>query len=256
MFSIPFNQTQILFTLLLAGQMILLIVLYGRDRTRLHPWFAASVMLTAFKELVDRLLFERVPQIPYEFIKDSLAFFTVLVSIGVLIEVGLQLFPGVAVKSRLLAGGAIGVLAGIVVYLWGPWAANGDIGFKSQIGVINLLLIIASHSQQVLVPSATVLLGLLGLFALRGKHGVWRTHTAKILAGLTTIALMFLVVRAAGQSIAIRANAHGMTPKEFAQIEDLMDHLRTLPFVTLIIVQIWWINALWKDEPVVKKLEG
>lgn len=248
MISIPFNQSQILFTLLLAGQMVLLIVLYGRDRTRLHPWFAASVMLTAFKELVERLLFERVPQIPYEFIKNSLAMLTVLIGIGLLVEVGRQLFPAAQVKNRLIAGSAITLLSAVVVYFWGPWTANGDIGFKSQIGVINLLLVTAVHSQQVLMPVATVLLGLFVLFALRDKRGLWKMHTVKILTGLTTIALMFLVVRTAGQSIALTANAHGMTQKEFAQIEDLMDHLRTLPFVTLILVQVWWIIALWNDE--------
>lgn len=243
-----FNQLQIIFTLLLAGQFVLLVVLFGRDRARFYPWFTASIMLASLKELVERILYERVALIPLEFIKNSLAVLSVLLALGVLIELAPRLFPSVRLRNRILAAGAIALLTALCVYLWGPWAANGDIGFISQIGVINLLIIIASHGQQVLVPCATVLLGLLVLFAARHKPGFWRSHAVRILAGLTTLALTFLVVRATGQSIAITANAHGMTQTEFTHIKDLLDQLRTLPLVTLILVQVWWIYALWKDE--------
>jgi hypothetical protein len=246
-------QYLVLFTLLLAGQMILLVVLYGRDRMRLYPWFSASIMLTAFKTLVDKILFERISQIPFEFIKNLLGVFTVLVGLGVLVEIARKLFPGVTLMHRVIASGFITLITATVVYFWGPWTANGDIGFKSQIGVVNLLLVASTHGEQILLPCATILLGIFVLFVLRHQRGFWQSHTIKIFAGLTTCSLMFLVMRATAQTIAITANTHGMTMKEFAQIQGMMDQFRTLPLVTLIIVQFWWIYALWNEEGEQKK---
>ncbi len=246
-------QYLVLFTLLLAGQMVLLVVLYGRDRMKLYPWFSASIILTALKELVDKLLFERISQIPFEFIKNALGVLTVFIGLGVLVELARKFFPGVTFMRRLIASGLITLITATVVYFWGPWTANGDLGFKSQIGVVNLLLVSASHGEQILLPCATVLLGVLVLFVLRHNRGFWQSHTVKIFAGLTTCSLMFLVMRATAQTIAITANAHGMTMKEFTQIQGMMDQLRTLPLITLIIVQIWWIYSLWNEEGEVKK---
>ena len=45
--NFAFSARQILWTLTFAAQLVLLVVLLGRDRARRYPWFTAGVVILA-----------------------------------------------------------------------------------------------------------------------------------------------------------------------------------------------------------------
>ena len=56
-----FTARQILWTLTFAAQLVLLVVLLGRDRARRYPWFTFSIVLFALRLLAEVLLAEVKP---------------------------------------------------------------------------------------------------------------------------------------------------------------------------------------------------
>src|ERR1039457_4509410 len=57
----PFTVGQILWTLTFAAQLVLLVVLLGRDRMGRYPFFTASIALFALRLLTEVLLSGRLP---------------------------------------------------------------------------------------------------------------------------------------------------------------------------------------------------
>ena len=62
-FDWHFTAIQILWTLTFAGQLVLAVVLLGRDRIRCFPWFTAVVVATILQLLIGRELYGRLPQL-------------------------------------------------------------------------------------------------------------------------------------------------------------------------------------------------
>ncbi len=64
---------RILWTLTFAAQLVLLVVLLGRDRARRYPWFTAGIALSALQLMAEVLLTGRMAKLPLQEILFTLA---------------------------------------------------------------------------------------------------------------------------------------------------------------------------------------
>jgi hypothetical protein len=143
--------------------------------------------------------------------------------------------------------GLLAVAGGVLTVL-GPWPALKDLAWDSLLGKLRLMQLLALKGD-ILVDVLTVELGL--LVVLFGSHfkGGWRSHTQKIVIGLSTIAITLLTLQGVFQSIFKAAHAHPPTQEEYKHILDLLGKLSNANRVVYIIVLVWWIVWLWRDEP-------
>src|ERR1700760_2749675 len=91
-FDYHLTAISILWTLTFASLLVLLVVLMGRDRIRRFPWFTASIVLVALRLLTNRLLHDKLPQLTMATIAISLADLSVLVGLGLLVEMARRAF--------------------------------------------------------------------------------------------------------------------------------------------------------------------
>jgi uncharacterized membrane protein YuzA (DUF378 family) len=95
----------------------------------------------------------------------------------------------------------------------------------------------------------TVELGLLVvLFGSHFKAG-WRSHTQKIVIGLSTAAITLLIIETTVQSMIRTARAHPLNQEGYQRIVGLLGKFTNANRVVYIIVLLWWIAWLWFDEP-------
>ena len=114
-FNFDFSAVQILWTLTFAAILVLLVVLLGRDRARIYPWFTASIVVIGLRLLASRLLFGRLAPIPMNAIFLTLALIAGIVSLLVLVELARRAFAG-ASRSTWIIGTL--VLLAPVAWFW------------------------------------------------------------------------------------------------------------------------------------------
>ena len=244
---LPFSQQQIIWTLLLAGQMVLLVVLIGRVRNERFRWFTISIVIAALRQVVSELLYNRMAQIPYAAITLSLAIISVLAALAVLLELARILFPTASLRNWLLVSTPVIVASAVAILFWQPWPPSSEVDVHTQLGVLRLMQHIAIRGQ-LLAALVTVLMGLVVIFlATKGKD-FWRSHAIKILFGLTTFALTLIVTRILGEWIAHLANLQPLPHPDQERTQAIIDRLIVVPQVTMILAQFWWIRSLWLDE--------
>lgn len=238
-----FSSLQILWTLTFAALLVLLIVLYGRDRARRFPWFTASIALVAFRLLTSRLLFGRLPQMTLAW------FFIVVADIGaflalmVVLEIARRAFGRVARPVWVGSALAIMAIGGLVLAFWGPWPAWKTLTTAAP---LNLLQLIA-QKVSLLADVETIPVGIL-IVAFGHRYGAgWRSHTQRIVIGLSTAAIAQLSMQAIWEHIAKTAVAHSMA--EYTRIVNLRDHVFNTNSGVYLAVLVWWIVTLWFDEP-------
>ncbi len=250
---LPFNQLQIIWVLLFAGQLILLVVLLGRARIERFRWFTISIVIAALRQVVSELLYDRMAQIPYTAITLSLAIISVLAGFGVLFELARILFPAASLRNWLLVSTPIIAGSLLALFLWQPWPPRSEYDVHTQLGVLRLMQHIAVHGQ-LLISIVTILFGLAAIFLTTKSKGFWNSHAVKILFGLTTFALTLIVARILGEWIAHLANLQPLARADQERTQAIIDRLINVPLITMILVQFWWIRTLWLDEGVTKPL--
>lgn len=254
---LPFTPIQVIWTLIFASQLVLLVVLIGRERHRRFPWFTASIVLSALRLLTAELLYERLPMISYNAISLSLACISVGVSLAVLVELDLMILTG---RSRWVAGLAALLTGGIAVALWGPWPSWELINIHTQIGVLRAMQVAAVKGESLAAIVALALgLAILIYQVYPRKRAVptggsggcigWSSRPARILLGITTYSVALIATMAVRQLIALAANSHPLTHSEFERIQELLERLANVPYTALIPVQIWWIYSMWIEKP-------
>ncbi|MGA2674078.1 MAG: hypothetical protein ABSE99_12725 [Terracidiphilus sp.] len=246
-FNFGFTAVQILWTLTFAAQLVLLVVLLGRERMRRFPWFAASIVLVTLRLLASRLLFGRLPQITSATIFIAMADLVAILGLLVMVELARRAFATARPRTWIvgtLATAAVGIA---VLALWGAWPAwKTLIADSSYLGVLRLMQLVAQKGE-LLVNVLTVELSLLiVLFGRRFKAG-WRSHTQQIAIGLSTMAIAQLAVQAIWQIIATTAAPHSRD--EYMRILGLRDKLLSANNVVYLAVLVWWVAWLWFDEP-------
>lgn len=245
-FNSHFSAAQIIWTLTFAAQMVLLVVLLGRDRMKRYPWFTAAIFLMALSRLAGRLLVDRLPSITLSIVFIVLADVAAVVGFLVVVEMARKAFAGS--RRMFWWNGVLAalVVAGTILAAWGPWPARKTLTADSLIAVLRLLQL-GYMKADMLVDMLTVELGILVVLLGRRFGSGWKTHTQRIVIGLSTASLAQLTTQVVWQFIAKAAVPHSQA--EYDKIVGLRDKLSNSYGVLYIAVFVWWIVCLWMDEP-------
>jgi hypothetical protein len=245
-FNPAFTPAQILWTLTFAALLVLLVVLLGRNRARLFPWFTASIVLMALRLLTSRMLLGKLPMFTMNAIFITLADITALVGLMVVVEMARRSFSGLPRQLWIVNGAGLLALAGTVLAVWGPWPAWKTLTADSHLATLRLMQM-AAQKGDVLVTILTVGVGLLAvLFGSRYNAG-WRSHAQRILIGLSTAGIAQLALIVELQRIAKTAAPN--TQAELDRILAFRDNLINAESAVYVVVLVWWIVCLWIDEP-------
>lgn len=242
-FHFPFTVTAILWTLTFAAHLVLLVVLIGRERMARFPWFTASIALIALRLLVLRLLMGRLPQIAFAWIIITMLVLTAFVSLLVVVELARRAFFTARRASWLAGALALVAVGAVVLRFWGQWPP-----WKTLAGYPTLQLMeFLAQKFGLLADVETAGVGML-IVSLGYRCGAgWRSHVQRIAIGLSTVSMAQIAVEAIWQTITRTAVVHGMT--EYNRVIHLRDRIFNANNVVYIVVLVWWIVVLWKDEP-------
>jgi hypothetical protein len=245
-FDPHFSAIQIFWTLTFAGLLILLVVLLGRDRVSRFPWFTASMVVMALRMLASRLLFGRMAPLTSSEIFLTLADINAVVSILVVVEMARRAFKG-ASRTAWIAGAAVMLaVAATVVVLWGPWPARQTVFARSTLADLRLMQLVAQKTDMIINFLLIELCVLVAFFG-RRFHAGWRSHTQKIVIGLSTVSIAQLLVRFGLQELSKAPPPQ--TQQAYMHLMGLQEKLLNTNSVVFLAVLIWWIAWLWLDEP-------
>ena len=245
-FNFGFTTVQTVWTLTFAALLVLLVVLLGRDRARRFPWFTASIVLVALRLLASRLLFGKMPPLTMNAIFITMADAIALVGLLVVVEMARRAFGGL--QRQLWIVNSVGLLAvaGAVLAVWGPCPAWKTLTADSHLAALRLMQLVAQKTD-LLVLMLTLGLGLaVILFGRRYKAG-WRSHTQRVVIGLSTAAIGQLALLIALERMAKMAAPHNQA--ELDHLLSMRDNLVNANSVIYVAVLVWWIVCLWIDEP-------
>jgi hypothetical protein len=254
-----FNLEQILWALVLAAHLVLLIVLLGRDRR--FPWFTALTVLSVVRLIADHLLHGKLTSIAFYWQSYVGIGLEGVITILLLIELTRQVFASGKAGRILKPRGWLGwsmVMAAIaagVVWAWGrPWPTWAQLhGDPEQ---FHLLLTAITAIKLMLAANMLALeTGLLTL-AFGKRFGFsWKSYPQQIMLGLSTNAAAILAIQAT-QDI-IRRNVVqkiASVPREegqriYERTAHLFSNLDNARNTIWLVVLLWWISWLWRDEP-------
>jgi len=245
MHFLGFTIVQILWTLTFAALLVLLVVLLGRDRARRFPWFTASMVLTALRLLSSRMLYGRLAPITMSQIFLTLALIEALLCLLVAVEIARRAFSGASQRTWIIGTVAVLAVGAGVLATWGAWPAWKTVSTDSELGILRLIQLVAQKTS-LLSDVITIELGLLVvLFGARFKAG-WRSHTQKIVIGLSTASIAQLATRGIWQLIAMHAAPQ--TQAEYEHVMGIQEKLYNATSLTFVAVLVWWITCLWVNE--------
>jgi hypothetical protein len=242
----PFTVSQVLWTLTFAAQLVLLVVMLGRDRMGRYPFFTASIALFALRLLTEVLLSGRLPIPTLGKIFIAMADLAALVGLLVLLEMARRAFAKAPRWAWMVGILVLLAVAGGVLAVWGPWPARKDLTLDSPMAVLKLLRLLAQKGDLLYDLLAVQLGVLVVLFGRRFKAG-WRSHTQRIVIGLSTVAASWLLVEGAWQIIA--ATVHPHSQADYERIIGLGGKMVNANKAVYIAVLLWWIACMWIDEP-------
>lgn len=240
------SAVQILWTLTFAAQMVLLVVLLGRDRIRQFPWFTTAILMMTLSRLAGRLLGDRLPPITLNIVFITLADVSAILGFLVVVEMARRAFKGV--RPRIWGMWALGVLAvGVgILAAWGPWPSRKTLTADSLIAVLRLMQL-GYMKIDMLVDLLTVQLGILVVLLGRRFGAGWKSHTQRLVIGLSTASLAQLAAQTIWQFVAKTASPHSQA--EYERILGLREKLFNADAALYVAVFVWWIAVLWIDEP-------
>lgn len=241
-----FTAGQILWTLTFAADLVLLTVLLGRDRVKSFPWFSLAIVVMSVRLLAGRLLFGRMANIPLDAIFLVLAALSAIVGLLVVVEMARRAFVPVKRTTFYACGFAILVVGGGVVAAWGPWPAWKTLNAGSLLAVLQLVQL-GAQKLDMLVDLLNVELGLLVILFGRSCGAGWRTHTQRIVIGLSTASTAQLAVEAILRFIARSAVPHSQA--EYDHVINLSNRIVNASGALYVAVLVWWVFVLWIDEP-------
>jgi hypothetical protein len=246
-FNFGFTTVQVLWTLTFAAQLVLLVVLLGRERMRRFPWFAASIVLITVRLLASRMLFGRLPQITAASIFITMDDLVEILGLLVLVEMARRAFATAQRRAWIINTAGVAAVGVAVLAVWGQWPAWKTLTANFSYAGILSLMQLAAQKGDLLVNVLTVELGLLVVLFGRRFTAGWRSHTQQIVIGLSTVAVSRLAVQGIWQIITVTAAPHSRA--EYERILGLRDKLLNGNSVVYLAVVVWWIACLWIDEP-------
>jgi hypothetical protein len=242
-----------LWTLTFAAELVLLVVLFGRERARRYPLFTASVAFLALRMMAEVLLSGRVAQLPLQETFLTLSCLSVAMSLLVLVEMALRGFAGLH-RSLWVVNclGLVLVSAGVLT-VWGPWPVWKSMAVETLLGRLQLMQLIAQKGDLFAALLTVGLGGLVLLFGRRFQAG-WRSHTQSIVLGLAASSVALLALQEAlyrfqAQVQQIVQAAQPNARQEYQRIVAQAAKLVNLNQAIFVVVLIWWIVWLWLEEP-------
>ena len=245
-FNFDFSAVQILWTLTFAAILVLLVVLLGRDRARIFPWFTAGIVLMGLRLLTSRLLSGRMSAILLNTIFLSLALIAALVALMVLVELARRAFRGASRRTWIIGAGVLLAAGGVVLTFWGGWPAWETITFDSTMADLRFVQFV-TQKLDLLVDVLSIGLGLCVVIFGRKFAAGFRSHTQQIVIGLSTVALAQTAVRVIWQVIA--THTVPTSQAEYVRILGLQQKLYNAGSAVYVLALIWWIACLWINEP-------
>jgi hypothetical protein len=246
-FDFHFTAGQIIFTLTFAAQLVLLVVLLGRDRASRFPWFTLAIVLMALRLLAIKLLQGRMAPLTFNATFIILADLAAIIALLVLVEMARRAFAPVKRSTWLAWALTVLIIGGGILYAGGrPWPAWKTLTADSFIADLRLMQM-GAQRLDMLVDLLTVELGLLVILFGRRNGAGWRSHTQRIVIGLSTASAGQLAAETIWQLIARNAVPHSQA--EYDRIIGIGDKLNQANGALYIAVLIWWIVVLWMDEP-------
>jgi hypothetical protein len=242
----PFTVGQVLWALTFAGQLVLLVVLLGRDLVKRYPWFTASIVVFALRLLVEVLLTGRMAPFPLRIVFIVLADLMALIGLLVVAEVARCAFSDARPKAWAPWTAALVAVAVGVMVAWGPWPEWKQLVWDTPIAKLGLMQL-AAQKADLLMDLLMVELGLMVVVFGRCFKAGWMSHTQRISIGLSTVAITWLAVQGAWQVIAKSVHPHSQ--EEYERILGLGGKLVNANKAVYIVVLVWWILTLWFDEP-------
>lgn len=246
------NIEQILWAFILAGHLILLVVLLGRDRISRFPWFSASIALSTVHLIADHLLHGKFTTMAFYWESYATVLIESILGIFVLIELLRRVFSSGRAGICLNAKGWLGwtlvtvSIALAAVWFWGPWptwqALNAD---PKQTPLLATVLASIKLEQAVAILTVEAAL-LLRIFGRRFGYG-WKTHVQQIALGLSTNALAFITVQITTDTI--KRTVKITSRDQYEHIVRLFTNIDNARFAIWLLVLIWWIFWLWRDDP-------
>jgi hypothetical protein len=197
-----FTTPDVLWTLTFAAHLVLLVVLLGKDRARRFPLFTASIALVAFRLLTTKILFGRLPQMTMVEFVIVTAVVGVVLGLLVLLELARKAFSGVKRATWVTSALIVMAIGVVVLKYWGVWPAWDQV--RQGRSVFPLLQLMAQKGT-LLVDVENILVGLL-IVLFGGRYGAgWRSHTQRLVIGLSTGSIGQLAVQGIWQAIAAHA---------------------------------------------------
>ncbi len=243
--NFDFSPRQILWILTFASQLVLLVVLLGRDRMRRFPWFTAGIVLFALRLMAEVLLSGRMAMLPLQETLLTMNDIAVVVSLMVAVEVAWQSFAGAGRLTWINGSLAVVLVAAVTLLFWGPWPDWKSLNADTLLGRLQLMQL-AAQKGNTFVNLLMVQLGLLVVvFGHRFKSG-WRTHPQMIAIGLSTIAIVWLAIQGIWQNISHAAHPH--TRQDYQHLLGLGGTLMNVNDGIYLAALLWWIVWLWLDE--------
>ena len=242
----PLNAQDILWTLAFAAQLVLLVVLMGRDRIARFPWFTASAVMLALRLLTAKLLNGRLPQLTMATVFIVMAEIGALIGILVVLEIARRAFGGVRRATWVTWALVLLAVGAAVLRFWGPWPAWKTLTAHSTMATLQLLQLMAQKTS-LFVDVENIAVGLLIVLFGRRYGAGWRSHTQQIAIGLSASSLAQLTIGVIWERIAHTAVVQTMADQQ--RILGIRDKLFNANSAMYVVVVVWWIVCLWRDEP-------
>lgn len=245
-YHFDFSLNQILWTITFAAELVLLVVLMGRDRLRRFPWFNGYIIIMGLLLLITRMLFGKMPPLTTTTIFLALSDVTAIIGLMVVVEVCRHAFAGASRRAWLIGTLALLVIGGVAVGLWGQWPAWNTFAGGAVMFTLRSMQLL-SDKLGLLDSLLDIEMGILIVILGRRFHGGWRSHPQQIAIGLAVASISQLSVRLIWQSIATKVIVHSQA--EYEHVLDLRDRIYTANNVVFFLAIVWWIAWLWLEEP-------
>ena len=240
------NTQDILWALAFASQLVLLVVLMGRERIARFPFFTAAAVMMTLRLLTAKLLSGRLPQLTMATVFIVMAEIGALLGLLVVLEVARRAFGSVR-RTTWVTWALVLLAVGVAVLkFWGPWPAWKTLTAHSTMATLQLIQLLAQKTS-LFVDVENIAVGLLIVF-FGWRYGAgWRSHTQQIAIGLSTSSLAQLTIGVVWERIAHTAVVQTMADQQ--RILGIRDKLFNANSTMYVAVVVWWIVWLWRDEP-------
>jgi hypothetical protein len=231
----------------LSVHLILLAVLLRQGRAQRFPFFTLLIVFYILRSLFLFAFYQHMSRLHYTWTFWSFALADLLLQAIVLSELlrGAYQKAGVSQRGRALGGLTGIVLAGILVYFWGPWPSLTTPG-TDEINFLMVMSVLANKGN-LLIAILTLQTMLVLIFTAPRSGLGWSSHTQRIAHGLAFYALINVSVQAAIQKLSQSAGQLSAT-----QIQSTMHTIQTLGYARTwgyFAAALYWIIFLWRDEP-------